>query len=1095
MRKTLTWLHISDIHFHPKTEWRDSAARRALLVYLDSIFSGDDSLRPDLIFCTGDIAFGETGSSPLAEQYKQAEAFFDSLLATCGRNGVPLSIERLFIVPGNHDVNRNSINSDAQARLTDWAKQPKAHAATMNERFANQSKEFKDNIERLDEYGQFIRYYLPHQHDADGRHRYAQIVDVDGLKVGIAGFNSAWSCAGTEDDRTLWLAAEWQFNTTKADIRDAKVRIGLIHHPVDWLNEADRDIAVHRISGDFHFWLHGHSHNAWVDPKQSHITVAAGAVGAETRDEFGINLVRLDLVGSNGVAHLHAYSPRDDGWTIAPVAKHAPAGQWLFNLPSGLLDDSWPASTPLATLPPKRKLIVFGREELIRDAAAKLQRQPFLLVYGLRGNGKSVLIEELGKVAPLVGKEPVRFVVTPDDTANDLFRQVTALLGETAEFPNPPLGDARAIATEIQRRYSKPRPAWIWIDRAHHLLDGQGFRLPEVRNLLLGLQAALGMQWHWIFELREFPARGLLGDRANECLVPGLDRDSLGEWLAQSAPEGREADWRYQGKELKAIYQWLGGGHGNQAHPLAVQLLIEVARGRDETPQEVLKRHRGDLEKKLEENLLSDLYDNVLNTSEQQLIQALALYRTAIPHDHVDILEHRLKIPSAWEGLDRRFLLSPSPDHSLYYLHSFIAGWLRTRLGYAGHGEDDEADFAETTNVGARQYARKLHSAIADCWLHHLSVTKRITNLNISRALEAFHHLVAAGKADRLQDIAVELLSGNLDWAQQRIERLYNSLFESKAPIGDLRRALQYAAILNPEDHKVQRFLGECWAKEEGRGSRKALRCFEEACRLRRDFPQYWANLGRTLMAQGKDGARDFVQRLEELEKDFPKAIDDHIRAIQSDCLKLIGQADQATTLRMERIRAGSRHPAFYADEAKARLEAGDARGALEILDLAEQNGCANDFTASIRTTVLQQSGQTGQAAALRMERIRAGSRHPAFYNDEAKARLESDDMRSALEILDLAEQNGCADDFTASIRTTVLQQSGQTGQAAALRMERIRARSRDAVFYADEAKARLETGDTRGALKILDLAEQNGCANDFTASIRAHALRKLGTD
>ena len=36
-------------------------------------------------------------------------------------------------------------------------------------------------------------------------------------KVGIAGFNSAWSCAGLEDDRTLWLAAEWQFNSIKDD--------------------------------------------------------------------------------------------------------------------------------------------------------------------------------------------------------------------------------------------------------------------------------------------------------------------------------------------------------------------------------------------------------------------------------------------------------------------------------------------------------------------------------------------------------------------------------------------------------------------------------------------------------------------------------------------------------------------------------------------------------------------------------------------------------------------------------------------------------------------------------------------------------------
>lgn len=127
MSKKLTWLHISDIHFHPKTEWRDSAARDALLEYLKGIYGRNESLRPDLIFCTGDIAFGQIDSSPLVDQYEQAKGFFESLLVVCGRNGLPLRKERLFVVPGNHDINRKSINSDAQATLINWAKEPRDH--------------------------------------------------------------------------------------------------------------------------------------------------------------------------------------------------------------------------------------------------------------------------------------------------------------------------------------------------------------------------------------------------------------------------------------------------------------------------------------------------------------------------------------------------------------------------------------------------------------------------------------------------------------------------------------------------------------------------------------------------------------------------------------------------------------------------------------------------------------------------------------------------------------------------------------------------------------------------------------------------------
>jgi predicted MPP superfamily phosphohydrolase len=957
VNRNLNWLHVSDIHFHPGNEWRDGAARSALLEYLRGVYEVDDSLRPDLIFCTGDIAFGETSAAPLAEQYEQARSFFDSLLAVCGRGGAPLPKERLFVVPGNHDVNRKSINSYAQATLTGWATESAKHAAEINRHFNDRTMEFTDAVKRLDEYARFVESYLPHQADADGRHCYARVVNVGGLRVGVAGFNSAWSCAGAEDDRTLWMAAAWQFNSALSQLNDADVRVGLMHHPVDWLNETDRDVATRRTAAGLHFCLHGHSHNSWVAPGQSYVTIAAGAVGAETGEEFGINIVSLDLEASRGSVYLHAYSPRDGGWAIDTVPRHAPDGRWRFDLPPGIR-----AHPPEPNQPPepeqapdKRTPGLFGRRALLKEAADKLQRHPFLLVCGLRGNGKSSLIEALGRAAPLAEKgPPVRYSAHTSTTADELFRQFATILGDTAEFPRAPAGNAASIAGEVRRRYPNPRPAWVWIEHAHRMLDEDGFFAPEVRSLLLGLQSALGPLWRWVFEFRERPARGLLDADAAECEVPGLDKASLAECLEHGAPPGREAEWRYGGKDLKGIYQWLGGGQGGQAHPLAIQLLIEVARGHDETPLKALRRHLGDFEQKIEERLLGDLYNHVLSAPEQRMLQALALYRSAIPHDHAETLERRLNVAGAWEGLDRRCLLSSNADHSQYYLHSFIAGWLRTRMGYAGHGEDAEADFAEAADYHVRQHARELHAAVAACWLYQLRGSRRITNTNITRALEAFHHLVAAGAANRVQDIAVELLAGNREWAIQRIERLYNYLHESKAPVEQLRRALEYAAILNPNDPLVQRFLGECWAKEEGRASDKALRCFENACRLRRDFPPYWANLGRTLLAQGSEGARDFLERLEVLREDCPDAINDHVQAIQSDCLERIGKKEQASALRMSRIQAGSRNPVFYNDEAKARMESGDLTGAIDMLDLAERNGCANNVTASIRTNVLR---------------------------------------------------------------------------------------------------------------------------------------------
>ena len=334
MKNKLTWLHISDIHFHPSTEWRDSSSRKGLINLLQQKFEFKKLPHPDFIFCTGDIAFGESKSTPLSKQYKQAECFFSELLKVCGQHDNPLHKDRLYVVPGNHDVNRNSINEDIQKILTLEAKSTTSeYSEILNKRFEKQPNEFADIIKRLDEYGDFTKAYLPHQFDSNGRHHYAKIEEINDLKIGIAGFNSAWTCSGPEDDRTIWLASEWQFNSAYRDLESVDIRIGLIHHPVDWICLADRTVATKRISTDFHFWLHGHTHDQWLIPTENHITIAAGAVGASQSEEFGVNLVQIDLETKQGAAFFFQHKSGDRGWTVSPIDEHAPNGKWSFSLP------------------------------------------------------------------------------------------------------------------------------------------------------------------------------------------------------------------------------------------------------------------------------------------------------------------------------------------------------------------------------------------------------------------------------------------------------------------------------------------------------------------------------------------------------------------------------------------------------------------------------------------------------------------------------------------------------------------------------------------------------------------------------------------
>lgn len=1016
--KELVWLHLSDIHFHPKTSWRDSRVRQELLEFLQEGFSDGSLSRPHLVFCTGDIAFGETSGAPLKQQYGDAASFFDELLKCC-----ELPRERLFMVPGNHDVNRSEILRDQQARLVEMAKTPREHVAAINQRFDSSSKDHRLAMERLQEYGQFVQSYRPELHWED-YHLYARQLEVEGWKVGVAGFNSAWSCAGPEDDRHVWLAGQWQFNHMANGLRGADLKIGLIHHPFDWLNEAEHHEAEQRASKDLHFLLHGHTHAAWVRPTDNCVQVAAGATGADTPDQFGINLTQLNPVTGECCTHLYSYQ---QGWVIAPVAKHAPKGQWRFK--SGLqLQTSVPhesfvsvaeAEPLLAGEPesasPRPITTLFGRDLLLKLLSRKLQENPALALYGLRGNGKSELIRTLQQQEPLVSLESLHITVAADTTPSEFFRQLLNLLNDRSECPEVPEGSQVEQIKTLQQRYPSCRPACIWIDRAHLLLAGKQWKKPELFTLVTALRIAFP-KWYWIFELRERPEPGIFGTDCHYGEVPGLDKPTLAEFIRANAPAGLEREWSYSGQNLKSLYQWLGGGHGQQAHPLAIRLLIEVAHGQKQSPWQVYQYLRQELLGKVEEGLLGELYSKVLTKEERVLLQALALYRVGIPHDHADWLEEALHVEGAWQALERRCLLPVDAEGQRFYLHGFISSWVcREQLQTTAPDEGDDQILPAADSAVAG-----LHLQVGRCWQRQLGNTRRLSSVNIDRANEACHHLLSAGSTDKMGDWVEHLLRGQAGWSAERLWQHNIRLRSNNAPLQAQINVLQLLVRLYPGDPKAWSFLGEGQQKIQGLVSSKSLQSFEQALELSPRNPRNLANLGKALRARGQAGAEEFLQRMAGHRGRYPEAIDEYVLSIEADCLEATGQTGAASRQRRMQIETAVNNPVAYNDEANYQLVTkGDPKEALRILDMAERDQCTDDHTDAIRSRVLEALGAGPAASELRWTRINAGNLNPAFYVDEANYQLERmNDPGKALDMLDLMEQRGIANAFTQTLRS-----------------------------------------------------------------------------
>jgi len=988
MSNHFSWLHLSDLHYgQDKQDYLWPSLRE---VFLDDLPDLHEKCGPwDAVLFTGDLVqSGET---------KQFNKLEQEVLGPLWERLYDLGSEDadLLAVPGNHDLSRPSPDSGELMKMLLRPEYFHVFEGEFWDSASNYLEEISTVFDAYTEWWENTAYRPGEVNNGMLSGDFSVTLTAGRRRVGVIGLNTAFLQlkSGDYKGKLQWSSKQLHTlceNGIDAWVDDHDICLLLTHHGPSWLSEEAREHGETEITpaGRFAAHLFGHQHETDLSYVERLGTTNAvrqiqgcSVFGMEKHGKaleneriHGYSAGQIAFQSDDDSATLRLW-PRiatdNDGWRFIPDHQHArleedlgtgpePVAANLRSLPptsssqpearSGENEESpkSSSSTERPTSPTSTRL--YGRDDLLDETAQMLEDRPFLVLYGMRGNGKSEVIKELSNRAPLAEKTSLRIVVTKSTTAKELFRQIAAALGDRSENPLPPQGAPNEIADKIAQRFENPKPTWVWIDRGHKLLNQEGFRRSDVKRLFLGLQRALGDRWKWIFELRERPPEGLLRGVSHEYEVPGIDRKSLRDCLADAAPPDRKAEWKLSDRsELKAAFQWLGGGQGAYAHPHATQLLIEIASVQNEPPLQVLRRHRRDLQDRMESLLLNDLYSNVLNQSECRMLEALSLYRGGIPHDHIDGLEEQLDLRDAWSGLNRRCLLAPNADHSRYFIHGFVIDWVKSqKLEYNVESGNDGDTFQDEVDQFVHRRVSEMHNSIATCWLDQLGSNPRITNLNVSRALEAFHHLVEAGDAHRVQDIAVDLLDDNLAWAREQMKRFYKQLFKSNAPIEKQITALEYRAKLEPKSHRVQRFLGEAYRQKHGKSSQKALECFERACELRRDYPQYWANLGNALLAQGREAAQDFLDRLDSLEDEHPRATDAYVRAIQAKCMDRVGNTSDASELRMSKIEDGSQYAAFYNDEAKARLEAGDPEGAIDILDLAEENCDENSEILSV---------------------------------------------------------------------------------------------------------------------------------------------------
>jgi predicted MPP superfamily phosphohydrolase len=297
----LSWLHVSDLHWRESQYYDARVVTRRLLEDL----TRQDKFAPDLmeidfVFVTGDLAWT---SQP--REYELARQFLAELRKTVG---VPPS--RLFVVPGNHDVDRSAITDEARALLR----------GLRTRKAVNDLLGIEDNratvMKRFHRYQEFANNYLVKaQHFNSIDYFYVKRLRHKGVQIAVLGLNSAWA----SDKRVRrMLLGERQVVDALDQATRSEVRIALMHHPPSCLRPFDFDACEPLILRGCDFLLHGHLHGTHVrhlkDPGSDALVLGAGAT-FEGRDfPNAYNLVCFNPESGMTRVYLRMYSDKQGGF-------------------------------------------------------------------------------------------------------------------------------------------------------------------------------------------------------------------------------------------------------------------------------------------------------------------------------------------------------------------------------------------------------------------------------------------------------------------------------------------------------------------------------------------------------------------------------------------------------------------------------------------------------------------------------------------------------------------------------------------------------------------------------------------------------------
>ena len=367
MSHQFTVLHLSDLH---ERGTREKERARRYRVLAESWQKNLDELLQegsiDLVCFTGDLA--DWGQE---KEYKAAGDLLDALLHKLG-----IGRERLFLVPGNHDIDRKVSRDDTKPTPEQLAFQQlrsnlhrvdpldvSRWLAGGEPPFGFQQDWLNLTLSRQDAYREFLRGFkrtplLPSEH-LHPRLGYRVAVQLPKLPfpVHIVGLDSSWLAGDDADPSRLRLTDGQVMALSRDDAGNSLpgFRLALVHHPLSDLADGARCRDLLADSVDL--LLRGHLHEAalteWTDPDRRLRSLAAGCLYEGNRaDQYPNSCSVIRVVCDDAGrpqqydVRLRSFSPRGGHWfDDGGLYRNAPSGRLTIQVVT--------PAPPLPLQPPK----------------------------------------------------------------------------------------------------------------------------------------------------------------------------------------------------------------------------------------------------------------------------------------------------------------------------------------------------------------------------------------------------------------------------------------------------------------------------------------------------------------------------------------------------------------------------------------------------------------------------------------------------------------------------------------------------------------------------------------------------------------------